>query len=278
MNFLKSLIILCLISISLVAQTLRGTITLEDTGFPAVGANVVLPSILKGAAADIDGNYEIKNIDPGKYLVEILYVGCCNNSDSITIDSSSKILERNYLLRQSPKKTMLQYNDYYFKYHKKINKALSDYDSTFFYTFKIIQNDDAIFFYPQFHNNYHEDILLPDRIDYFKIYINDKEFDLFKSVDIIGCSFNYPLFLKEYQIKTVEPDSVEQIGGFFISKKDLPLTENKNITLKLVYNFKLPVFFISDICRKNRIEQIKEKYLKVFNSQLKSKETVVTYQ
>lgn len=44
------------------------------TGEPLIGANVFLVDRSKGAAADIDGNYQIINLDPGTYTVVAQYI------------------------------------------------------------------------------------------------------------------------------------------------------------------------------------------------------------
>ena len=57
---------------------LTGKVTVRETGDPVIFANVALykqGKIITGAQTDFDGLYEIKNIDPGTYDVEVTYVG-----------------------------------------------------------------------------------------------------------------------------------------------------------------------------------------------------------
>lgn len=78
-------IILCLVlSANLTAfaadnytQTIRGTVVDAVTGYPLIGANVILlesyPPI--GATTDLNGNFELRNIMVGRQSIEISYIG-----------------------------------------------------------------------------------------------------------------------------------------------------------------------------------------------------------
>ncbi len=75
--------LLCLIALllsnTLVAQTsLKGNVTDESNGEPILFGNVALLQngiLIIGVETDFDGNYNITNIDPGTYDVEVSYVG-----------------------------------------------------------------------------------------------------------------------------------------------------------------------------------------------------------
>ena len=54
--------------------TIRGKVTDMD-GIPLPGANIVIPSIGLGAAADMNGNYFILNVPVGVYDVVIQMMG-----------------------------------------------------------------------------------------------------------------------------------------------------------------------------------------------------------
>ena len=74
---LKQLCALLLIASFLMAGTdgtIRGKVTDMD-GIPLPGANIVIPSLGLGAAADMDGNYFILNIPVGDYDVVIQMMG-----------------------------------------------------------------------------------------------------------------------------------------------------------------------------------------------------------
>ena len=53
-----------------------------------IGANVFLPSIQRGAAADIDGNFSILGVPPGTYEVRVSLVGYAAESRPVTVSAS----------------------------------------------------------------------------------------------------------------------------------------------------------------------------------------------
>ena len=77
MKTLKYFVLFIMLTASVVTETgnLKGKITDAKTGEPLVGANVVVLNQNCGAASDINGEYEIKNIPVGTYSVKISYVG-----------------------------------------------------------------------------------------------------------------------------------------------------------------------------------------------------------
>ena len=52
-----------------------GLVTDKNSGEPLVGVNIVLQNKVLGASTDMDGEYFILNIPPGKYNVECSYIG-----------------------------------------------------------------------------------------------------------------------------------------------------------------------------------------------------------
>ncbi len=54
---------------------LTGTVTDAETGETLPGSNVLIVEISRGASADTDGSYEIRNINPGNYTVRITFIG-----------------------------------------------------------------------------------------------------------------------------------------------------------------------------------------------------------
>ena len=55
--------------------TIRGKITDAISGDGLPGANVIIPELNMGAAADMDGNYLILNIPVGTYDVVVQMIG-----------------------------------------------------------------------------------------------------------------------------------------------------------------------------------------------------------
>jgi len=54
--------------------SIRGNVVDQKTGETIIGASVVIEGTLKGAATDIDGNYQINDVEPGIYSVKISFV------------------------------------------------------------------------------------------------------------------------------------------------------------------------------------------------------------
>jgi len=65
------------LSINALAQTglIRGTVTDAANNQPIPFANIILQGTTIGASSDLDGNYEIRNITPGLYNVEVSFLG-----------------------------------------------------------------------------------------------------------------------------------------------------------------------------------------------------------
>ena len=59
---------------SLTAGNIRGTVSDRNTGETLVGAHVLIQGTLLGAASDFDGNFLIKNIQPGSYNLVTNYI------------------------------------------------------------------------------------------------------------------------------------------------------------------------------------------------------------
>ncbi len=81
MKNLLAILVLLLSTNGLIAQnmgTLQGKITEEGSGEPVIFCNLTLFKNgveATGGTTDLDGNYSIGNLDPGKYDVEVTYVG-----------------------------------------------------------------------------------------------------------------------------------------------------------------------------------------------------------
>ncbi len=60
--------------------TISGQLT-DQSNQPIVFANVILlqpadSSLITGATSDLDGNFKIENVQPGKFILKISYIGC----------------------------------------------------------------------------------------------------------------------------------------------------------------------------------------------------------
>ena len=77
MKRIKSLLILCLFSLQLIAQetvTLKGVITAASDGSPIIGASVIIKGETKGTISDINGNFTLPNVKLGSTL-KVTYIG-----------------------------------------------------------------------------------------------------------------------------------------------------------------------------------------------------------
>jgi iron complex outermembrane receptor protein len=70
-------------------NTLSGTVTDKSSHSPLPGATVYLPDLHVGASANAQGQYEIKNLPKGKYLVEVHYIGYAAHTEQVLIKGAS---------------------------------------------------------------------------------------------------------------------------------------------------------------------------------------------
>jgi iron complex outermembrane receptor protein len=99
-NIFSVIIFLCL-SIPLFSQSnvqLAGIITDAKTGKPLGGASIFIHDIKLGTISENDGNYIIKKIPAGKYLVEVTYIGYATVIENVDIKSATT---KNFLLQQA---------------------------------------------------------------------------------------------------------------------------------------------------------------------------------
>ncbi|HSV87650.1 MAG TPA: TonB-dependent receptor [Bacteroidales bacterium] len=61
-------------SISSTHGSVRGTVVDQNTGETIIGASVIIEGTLKGAATDINGNFQINDIEPGTYNIKASFV------------------------------------------------------------------------------------------------------------------------------------------------------------------------------------------------------------
>jgi TonB-linked SusC/RagA family outer membrane protein len=73
--------------------SISGKITKAKTGEPLVGATVFIQSLQKGASADIDGYYEIKNVPAGEYTLVARFLGFITQEFTVQVGNSSLVLD-----------------------------------------------------------------------------------------------------------------------------------------------------------------------------------------
>ena len=96
--YLTSLILLS----AVFAQTgsIRGKVLDSTNDSPLIGANVVIKNTTKGSATDVEGKFEISNLEPGQYTLMVSYIGYKNYEESFKIDQNQN-LEKNLLKQTS---------------------------------------------------------------------------------------------------------------------------------------------------------------------------------
>lgn len=102
-NKFYSLLVLFLIPTLLSAQkntrfTLSGKVTAEKTGMPLSGATIYISDLKLGTASESNGNFTLKNIPPGTYVLEVGFVGYKNVVTSISLNDN---VSRDFILEQS---------------------------------------------------------------------------------------------------------------------------------------------------------------------------------
>ncbi|HEY0610457.1 MAG TPA: TonB-dependent receptor, partial [Chitinophaga sp.] len=70
-------------------NSLKGKITDKNSHNPLPGATIYLPDLHVGASADAQGNYTIKNLPKGRFVVEIHYIGYAAYTASININGAT---------------------------------------------------------------------------------------------------------------------------------------------------------------------------------------------
>ncbi len=75
----------------------RGKVTDKTTGEPLPGANVIIEGTSLGAAASLDGEFNIRSVPPGNYNMIVKYIGYKDEKIPITV-LSGKTLEVNVKL------------------------------------------------------------------------------------------------------------------------------------------------------------------------------------
>ncbi|ASZ09562.1 TonB-dependent receptor [Chitinophaga pendula] len=73
------------------ANSLSGKITDKTSGNALPGATVYLPDLHVGASSDAQGNYSIKHLPKGRFVVEIHYVGYAAQSEVVTIEGETTV-------------------------------------------------------------------------------------------------------------------------------------------------------------------------------------------
>ncbi len=86
---------LCLTAATAWAQTgtIEGQVTDQQTGEALINANVFIPSITRGAATNVSGEFTIENVPYGTYEVRVSYVGYQTKTVTVTVDEATESVD-----------------------------------------------------------------------------------------------------------------------------------------------------------------------------------------
>ena len=73
-------------------ETLRGEVVSSSTGEPIPGATIIIRELDRGTAADTDGTFSIRNLQPGDYILVVRAVGFAELSFQVSIPSDEDLL------------------------------------------------------------------------------------------------------------------------------------------------------------------------------------------
>ncbi|MBL7560908.1 TonB-dependent receptor [Olleya sp. YSTF-M6] len=92
MKNLLLLLTLFLVSFVSIAQStaIEGTI-LDNNQSPIIGVNVLIKNTTKGSTSDVDGNFEIKNITNGDYVISVSYLGYKTKEIEVSIINNESV-------------------------------------------------------------------------------------------------------------------------------------------------------------------------------------------
>ena len=74
-NFLIAITVFIMPLIAGTTGKLSGTILNEKTSEPLIGCNIIIENTYLGASSDLNGDYTILNIPPGKFDVRFEMIG-----------------------------------------------------------------------------------------------------------------------------------------------------------------------------------------------------------
>lgn len=68
-----------------------GNVTDKQSGDPLIGVNIIIKGTNQGAATNINGNYKIENVSPGKHVLAATYVGYQGKTITVTVPENKPV-------------------------------------------------------------------------------------------------------------------------------------------------------------------------------------------
>jgi len=97
-------IISFLFSIQSFALSIKGQIKDAKTGEPLIGATILLKNTNLGAAAGLDGSFQIKNIPSGEYQVQVSYISYKTSNIKVKLENQDLVVT--ILLEENSQQTL----------------------------------------------------------------------------------------------------------------------------------------------------------------------------
>ncbi|MGF1636157.1 MAG: TonB-dependent receptor [Cyclobacteriaceae bacterium] len=72
-------------------HSITGKVIDKSTGEGLAGANIILQNSFKATATNMDGNYQITGLSPGRYTLIVSYVGYKSTKKEVSLDSDKKM-------------------------------------------------------------------------------------------------------------------------------------------------------------------------------------------
>lgn len=73
------------------SATVSGTVLDAESGDPLPGANVQISELALGAATDVEGNFQITNVEPGAYTLQVSFVGYQTYEEGIELSAGQTL-------------------------------------------------------------------------------------------------------------------------------------------------------------------------------------------
>jgi len=86
---------------SLFASSISGKVISEDGGTPIIGANIYIENTSFGTASNKDGEFFIKGLPEGEYILKVDYVGYSLKSNPKVIVLSGENLNLTIIMEES---------------------------------------------------------------------------------------------------------------------------------------------------------------------------------
>ncbi|MFO7798528.1 MAG: carboxypeptidase-like regulatory domain-containing protein, partial [Rhodohalobacter sp.] len=87
-RYMMGVFLLLFLPFTVMAQTgVEGTVTEADSDEPLAGATVLIEETMQGASTDMDGFFQIVEMEPGTYTLKVSFVGFVEHTQQVTVEA-----------------------------------------------------------------------------------------------------------------------------------------------------------------------------------------------